>query len=77
MIETVEVTMAFSVDTTLSKLLADPAAKAVLEKHLGNRANDPRVNQVMHESLRSISYYPEAGITRETLLKVDEELKAL
>ncbi len=69
--------MAFSVDTTLSVLLADERAKAVLEKHFGNRANDPRINEVMHESLRSISYYPEAGITHEELLQVDEELKRL
>ena len=69
--------MGFSVDTTLSKLLADPRAKAVLVKHLGDRTNDPRIDQVMYESLRSISYYPEAGISRDTLLKVDEELKAL
>ena len=69
--------MGFSADTSLKKLLDDSAARAVLVKHLGERTNDPRVNQVLYESLRSISYYPEAGISKETLEKIDTELKAL
>ncbi len=69
--------MGFSADMSLKKLLDDAGARAVLVKHLGERTNDPRVNQVLRESLRSISYYPEAGITKETLGKIDAELKAL
>ena len=69
--------MAFSVDTTLATLLADPGARSVLEKHFGDRTNDPRIDQVMYESLRAISHYPEAGITSEKLRAVDEDLKAL
>ena len=69
--------MSLSVDTTLRKLLDDPKARSILEKHLGNRTTDPRVDQVMHETLRSISYYPEAGISTATLKAIDEELQAL
>ena len=69
--------MAFSADSTLSILLADPRAKEVLIRHFAERVSDPRVDQVLHETLRSISYYPEAGISREKLDAVDADLKAL
>ena len=69
--------MALSVDSTLNVLLNDPAAREVLRKHLGDRSSDPRVNQVLHKSLRSISYYPEAAISSEKLKQIDEDLKKL
>ena len=69
--------MAFSADTTLKELLNDPAATAVLEKHFGARANDSRIQEVMYESLRAISYYPEAGISADLIQKVDADLKKL
>jgi hypothetical protein len=68
--------MGFSVNSRLKDLLDDERARAVLVKHLGHR-NDPRVNMVLYESLRSIAYYPEANISREQLEAIDEELKAL
>lgn len=69
--------MGFSADTTLKKLIDDEQARAVLAKHLSDKVNDPRVDQVLYETLRSISYYPEAGISRATLEAIDAELKAL
>lgn len=69
--------MPFSVDSKLKDLLDDPRAREVLLKHFGDRSNDPQVGMVMYESLRSISYYPEAGITPEKLKAVDEDLKKL
>ena len=69
--------MGLSADSTLKTLLDDPKAKAVLEEHFGDRSKDPRVHEVMYESLRSISYYPEAGISQEKLRAVDDALKAL
>lgn len=69
--------MAFSVDSTLKSLMDDEKAKEVLLKHFGDRTNDSRVYEVMYESLRSISYYPEAGISKELLEAVDADLKKL
>ena len=69
--------MAFSVDSTLKTLLDDSKAKEVLIRHFGDKANDSRIYEVMYESLRSISYYPEAGISQDVLKKVDEDLKKL
>ena len=69
--------MAFSVDSRLKDLLADERAQAVLRKHFPNRGNDPRIQEVLYESLRQIAYYPEAGISQEKLKAVDEDLKAL
>lgn len=69
--------MAFSADSTLKSLLDDPRAKAVLLKHFGDRTGDPRIDKVLYESLRSIIYYPEAGISSEKISAVDADLKAL
>jgi hypothetical protein len=68
--------MAFSVNSRLKDLIEDERARAVLVKHLGHR-EDPRINMVLYESLRSIAYYPEAHISKEQLQAIDEELKAL
>jgi hypothetical protein len=68
--------MPFSVDSTLKDLIADERARAVLIKHLGYR-DDPRINEVMYATLRQVSYYPEAGISREKLEAIDADLKAL
>ncbi len=57
--------MTFSVDSKLKDLLADEQALAVLRKHFPNRRDDPRVQQVLYESLRQISYYAEANISQE------------
>jgi hypothetical protein len=69
--------MDLSVNSTLKALLDDERARAILQKHLPGRGDDPRIGMVMYESLRSISYYPEAGISREVLEAIDEELRAL
>lgn len=69
--------MAFSVDSTLKALLDDPSAKAVLVKHLGDRTGDSRIYSVLHETLRSISYYSEAEISQELLKAIDADLKEL
>lgn len=69
--------MTLSIDSTLKDLLADERARAVLEKHLGRRDNDPRIHMVMYWSLRTIASYPEAGITPEQLRAIDEELRQL
>ena len=68
--------MGFSVNSRLKDLIEDERARAVLVKHLGYR-DDPRINMVLYESLRSIAYYPEAGISQEKLKAIDEDLKAL
>jgi hypothetical protein len=69
--------VAYSVDMTLKQLLDDPKSKAVLERHFPNHSQDPRLSQVLYESLRSIAYYPEAGISSAKLSAVDADLKAL
>ena len=69
--------MGFSVDSRLKDLLEDERAQAVLRKHFSGKEGDPRIQEVLYYSLRQIAYYPEAGISREKLTAVDEDLKAL
>ncbi len=72
--------MAFSINSTIKDLLADERAKAVVEKHVPGASRHPQIYEVYYETLKSVSYYPEAaaaGLTREKLEAIDAELKAL
>jgi hypothetical protein len=69
--------MEYSVDTRLKDLIEDERSREVLRKHFPDRHNDPQVQMVWYQTLRQISYYPEAGITPDKLAAIDEDLRAL
>jgi hypothetical protein len=72
--------MSFSINSTIKDLLADERAKAVVEKHVPGASRHPQIYEVYYETLKSISYYPEAaaaGLTKEKLAAIDADLKAL
>ena len=69
--------MPFSVDSTLSDLLADPRASDVLRRFFPGRENDPQVSMVLYYTLRSIASFPEAGISPQMLEALDQELGRL
>ena len=61
-------------------VLADERAKAVLEKHLPGVTKHPDLPEAYYMTLKEISYYPEArqaGLTKEILAAIEEDLKAL
>lgn len=68
---------AFSADTPLETVVANPAAKAVLDKDLPNISKHPAFDQFKAMSLRQLQPYAEGKITDEAIAKVDAELKAL
>ncbi|MDR7229779.1 hypothetical protein J2X45_000842 [Caulobacter sp. BE264] len=68
---------AFSADTPLQAVVADPAAKAALEKTLPTLAKHPAFEQFKSMSLRELQAYAEGQITNEMVAKVDADLKAL
>jgi len=68
---------AFSADTPLEAVVADPAAKAVLDKDLPNLSKHPAFDQFKAMSLRQLQPYAEGKITDADIAKVDAELKAL
>ena len=72
--------MSYSIHSTLQDLLSNEGAMAILEKHLPGASSHPDLPMAMHMTLQQISYYPEAvqaGVTQETLLAIDADLKAL
>ena len=68
---------AFSADTPLEAIVADPAAKAVLDKTLPNLAKHPAFDQFKAMSLRQLQPYASDKISEEAVAKVDADLKAL
>jgi hypothetical protein len=66
-----------SVDWTVQDLLADPAAKAVIDKDLPGMEADPRLDMVKSLSLRAVAQYPEAQIDQAKLDAIQSDLAAL
>jgi hypothetical protein len=66
-----------SVDWTIADLLANPAAKSVLEKDLPALEGDPRLDMVKAMSLRAVSQFPEAQIDQAKLDSIQADLTAI
>ena len=66
-----------SVEWTVQDLLANPGAKAVLEKELPGLEADPRLDMVKSMSLKSVAQYPEAQIDDAKLAAIQADLAAL
>lgn len=72
--------MGLSSSSRIYDLIKDERAKAILEKHLPGMSSHPQLGQAMYMTLKEVSYYPEArqaGMTKEKLAAIDEDLKAL
>jgi alpha-L-rhamnosidase len=67
----------FSTRTTIGALLADPQARAVVEKHLPRITKDPRVDQALGMTLREAAPYEPTILTEELLGTLDRELAAI
>jgi hypothetical protein len=70
-------TAQFSINTPIIELVANPAAKAVLEKHLPGVEDHPAYNQFKYMSLAEVAPYSEGHVTDAMLAAIDAELKAL
>lgn len=68
---------AFSADTPLETVVANPAAKAALDKTLPNLAKHAAFDQFKAMSLRQLQPYSQGAISDEAIAKVDADLKAL
>ncbi len=66
-----------SIDWTMQDLLADPAAKAVLEKDIPGISDDPRLGMVMAMTLRDVAQHPEAQIDQAKLDQIAADLGTL
>ena len=68
---------AFSADTPLGDVVANPAAKAALVKTLPDLPNHPAWDQFKAMSLRQLQPFAGGKITDELIAKVDTDLKAV
>ena len=66
----------FSTRTTVEVLLASPAARAVVDKHVPGFSADPRVQQALKMTLREIAPYAPTVFTEEMLKALDDDLEA-
>ena len=67
----------FSTRTTIEALLANPQARAVLEKRVPGITTDPRVEQALRMSLREVAPYAPTILTEEMLKALDADLAAI
>lgn len=68
---------AFTIDTPIRDILANPAAAAVLEKHIPGVAEHPARPQFEAMSLKQVQPLSQGAITDAMLAAIDTELKAL
>ena len=64
----------FSIDTPVQDLYADPAAKAVMDKHLPGLTAHPQYDRSKAISLRQLQPYSDGKLTDQLLAAVDADL---
>lgn len=68
---------AYSADTPIADLVADPASKAVLDRHLPGVTAHPAYEQIKSMSLRQVQPMSGGQISDEAVARIDADLKAL
>ncbi len=66
--------MAYTLDTTLNDLLADPRVKPILDQHMPGVSSNPAIAMVKNMSLRAIVSNPMAASFGVTQAKVEAVL---
>jgi len=69
--------MTFGAHSTIRQLLANEAAKAIIEKHLPGATNHPQLDMALDMTLREVATYPEANISAEKLKAIVADLEQL
>jgi hypothetical protein len=69
--------MAVTINSTLKDLLADPKAKAVIEKHFPGFSSNPQLQMAMGMTLKQIQPFSRGVITDDKLKLVEEDLKKI
>jgi hypothetical protein len=64
-------------DTTIGDLLADPAAKAVIDKHIPGFSDNPNIGKASSMTLRQIQPFAHDKITDEVLKAIDADFANL
>ncbi|MGB5778035.1 MAG: hypothetical protein WBH10_03035 [Allopontixanthobacter sediminis] len=67
----------YTLDTPIETLAADPAAKAVLDKHLPGTTTHASYDMFKTMSLRAVQPFSGGAITDEILAQVERDLAAI
>jgi hypothetical protein len=67
----------FNLDTPLQEILANEAAKAVLDKDLPGLTGLPQLEMIKGLSLRQLQPYSDGKLTDEVLAKTEADLAAI
>ena len=68
---------AFSIDTAIETLAADPRAKAILEGHIPSITTNPMFPQYKAMTLKQLANMSGGKISPETLAAIAADLKAI
>lgn len=66
-----------TIESSIEALMADPATKAVLEKHLPGIDRHPAYGQFKGMTLRQVAPFSQGHITAEKIAAIDTDLKAI
>jgi para-nitrobenzyl esterase len=66
-----------SADTNIGTLLDDPAAKAIIDKHIPGMTSNEQIEMARSMTLKAIQTYAPDDVTDERLAKIDAELANL
>lgn len=59
--------MAFTIYSTVGKVMSNEQAKVIIEKHLPGATTHPMLGEAWGMTLGEVATYPEAGITNTQL----------
>ncbi len=66
-----------STETTIGVLLEDPAAKAILDKHIPGLTDNPSISMAAGMTLKALQAVAGDKVTDEMLAAVDADFKAM
>jgi hypothetical protein len=66
--------MAVTINSSLKELLADPKAKAILEKHFPGFSSNPQLQMAMGMTLKQIQPFSKGVITDDKLKLIEQDL---
>jgi hypothetical protein len=66
--------MAFTIYSTIGKLMSNEQAKAIVEKHLPGASTHPMLSEAWGMTLGEVASYPESGLTSAKLQALVAEL---
>jgi hypothetical protein len=69
--------MALTIDSKIGDLLADPKAKAILEKHLPGISTNPQMAMAKGMTLKVIAPMSKGTITPDKIKAIEADLKKL